>query len=122
MLERKVHAAFWFHEPSELAVLQSRLAVRRRCDQVARELSLGILSRTNDCIRPVLRRSAWLYRSVISFALVGAESWSCLQDCSFGIRGWTHVLSLPLTVGVLLVLPRPHVRWPLAGRAGIMCW
>ena len=37
MLERKVHAAFWFHEPWELAVLQSRLATRRRSDRARDE-------------------------------------------------------------------------------------
>jgi len=57
-----------------------------------------------------LERSAWLYRCVISFALVGAEF--VVARLFFDSR-LDHVFSLPLAVGVLLVLPRPHVRWPL---------
>ncbi len=57
-----------------------------------------------------LERSAWLYRCVISFALVGAEFF--IARLFFDSR-LDHVLSLPLAVGVLLVLPRPRVRWPL---------
>jgi transitional endoplasmic reticulum ATPase len=57
-----------------------------------------------------LERSAWLYRCVISFALVGAEF--LIARLFFDSR-LDHVLSLPLAVSVLLVLPRPHVRWPL---------
>jgi len=57
-----------------------------------------------------LERSAWLYRCVISFAMVGAEF--LIARLFFASR-LDHVLSLPLAVGVLLVLPRPHVRWPL---------
>ena len=57
-----------------------------------------------------LERSAWLYRCVISFALVGAEL--VVARLFFDSR-LDHVFSLPLAVGVLLVLPRPHVRWPL---------
>ena len=50
MLERKVHAAFWFHEPLELAVLQSGLAIRGRLTKVAREAQLS--NRENkDCVR-----------------------------------------------------------------------
>jgi transitional endoplasmic reticulum ATPase len=57
-----------------------------------------------------LERSAWLYRCVISFALVGAEF---VAARLFFDSRLDHVLSLPLAFGVLLVLPRPHVRWPL---------
>jgi hypothetical protein len=57
-----------------------------------------------------LERSAWLYRCMISFAMVGAEF--LIARLFFASR-LDHVLSLPLSVGVLLVLPRPHVRWPL---------
>lgn len=57
-----------------------------------------------------VERSAWLYRCVISFAVVGAEF--VVARLLFDSR-LDHVFSLPLAVGVLLVLPRPHVRWPL---------
>ena len=63
-----------------------------------------------------LERSAWLYRCVISFALVGAEF---VAARLFFDSRLDHVLSLPLAVGVLLVLPRPHVRWPLLIARGI---
>ena len=58
----------------------------------------------------VPERTAWLYRCVISCALVGAEF---LAARLFFDSRLDHVLSLPLAIGVLLVLPRPHVRWPL---------
>jgi hypothetical protein len=47
---------------------------------------------------------------MISFAMVGAEF--LIARLFFASR-LDHVFSLPLAVGVLLVLPRPHVRWPL---------
>ena len=50
-----------------------------------------------------LERSAWLYRCVISFALVGAEF--VVARLFFDSR-LDHVLSLPLAFGVLLVLRR----------------
>src|SRR5579872_6810843 len=57
-----------------------------------------------------VERSAWLYRCVISFALVGTEF---VAARLFFDSRLDHVFSLPLAVGVLLMLPRPHVRWPL---------
>src|SRR5687767_13428390 len=64
-----------------------------------------------------LERSAWLYRCVISFALVGAEF--LLARLFFDSR-LDHVLSLPLAVGVLFALPRPHVRWILLAARGFV--
>ncbi len=57
-----------------------------------------------------LERTAWLYRCVVSCALVGAEF---LAARLFLDSRLDHVLSLPIALGVLFVLPRPHVRWPL---------
>ena len=75
-----------------------------------------LTERTKDPSRA--ERSAWLFRCVISCALVGAEVGLCLRSGSFGIRGWIMRFRLPLvSSAVLLVLPRPHVRWPLFGRA-----
>ncbi len=57
-----------------------------------------------------VERSAWLYRCVISCALVGAEF---LAARLFFDSGLDHALSLPLALTVLVALPRPRVRWPL---------
>lgn len=56
-------------------------------------------------------RSAWIARCTLSCFLVGSEfiAARALFDSRFD-----HLFSLPLAVFVLLVLPRPHVRWPLA--------
>jgi len=57
-----------------------------------------------------VERSAWLYRCVISCALIGAEIF--IARLFFDSR-LDHALSLPLAVAVLVALPRPRVRWPL---------
>ena len=75
--------------------------------KVGREASF-LVDRTKTA--SALERSAWLYRCVISFALVGAEFGAARL---FFDSRFDHVFSLPLAVCILLVLPRPHVRWPL---------
>lgn len=75
-----------------------------------------LTDRTRDS--SALERTAWLYRCVISCALVVAEF---LVSKLFFDSRLDHAFSLPLAIGVLLVLPRPHVRWPLlAARAFVL--
>ena len=65
-----------------------------------------------------VERSGWLYRCVISCALIGAEFF--IARLFFDSR-LDHALSLPLAVAVLVALPRPRVRWPLlAARAFVL--
>ncbi|MEO7651051.1 MAG: AAA family ATPase [Bryobacteraceae bacterium] len=75
--------------------------------KVAREARY-LTDRTQHSTVP--ERTAWLYRCVVSCALIGAEF--SIANLFFDSR-MDHVLSLPLAVGVLLVLPQPQVRWPL---------
>jgi hypothetical protein len=65
-----------------------------------------------------VERSAWLYRCVISCALIGAEFFIARLFLDSRLD---HALSLPLAVAALVALPRPRVRWPLlAARAFVL--
>lgn len=66
---------------------------------------------TKHLVQAAPDRSAWMARWALSCFLVGSEfiAARALFDSRFD-----HLFSLPLAVFVLLVLPRPHVRWPLA--------
>ncbi len=61
-------------------------------------------------------RTAWLNRCIISCVLLGSEF--LMAKVLFDSR-LDHWLSLPLALGILLLLPRPYVRWPLMMARGI---
>lgn len=66
---------------------------------------------TRHLAQPGQDRSGWMMRCALSCFLVGSEF--VAASLVFGSR-FDHFLSFPLAVFILLILPRPHVRWPLA--------
>ena len=58
-------------------------------------------------------KSGWVFRSVTSCVLVGAEGWLCLRLLSLGIVQTT--MASAISWAVLFVLPKPTPRLPLFG-------